>query len=267
MKLRGILALAALVAATGCPEREEVGGDVDTDVTTPPSVTQPRTDTTEPQTDTPTERELQMQREQMQREEQTQREQQTQPEQETPARDTLDQQQQQAQQGQTQFIRMTGQEFTPEQFIQNVASIGMFEVESAKLAQEKAQDEEIKQFAQELERDHQQANEELRQIAQEMEVEFPQEMMEPHRQALDKLRQASGSQFDQQFHQMQLQAHEETVRYFQTADQRIQEPELKQYVQKTLPTLREHHEQIQSHQHSGGQQSGQQQEQSGATQR
>ena len=85
-----------------------------------------------------------------------------------------DQNQIQNRQGQTrQDARGGTQHVTAEQFVRKAAMSGLKEVHAAELAQQKAQDPAVKQFAQELQRDHQRANQRLMQIAQQKNIQVP----------------------------------------------------------------------------------------------
>ena len=57
---------------------------------------------------------------------------------------------------------------------------------------------------------------------------------------MQKLHGLTGTEFDREFIQMAVKHHEKDVREFEQASQRVQDQELKSWVSKTLPTLREH---------------------------
>jgi putative membrane protein len=136
------------------------------------------------------------------------------------------------------------------QFILTAASAGMFEVKSSQLAQEKAaNDQKVKQFADRMIADHEDNNDELKRIATRLNINVPTDLMPQHQQLLDQLNQASGDQFAQRYHQIQQQAHQQTIQLFQQAQNTVRTPELKEYVTKTLPVLQAHLQDLQGHQH------------------
>jgi putative membrane protein len=132
-----------------------------------------------------------------------------------------------------------------QQFIQQAASGGMFEVESARLALSRQAPAETTELAQHLIRDHSQANDKLRQIAEEKAVEVPQEMMPQHQQQLEQLSTAQGEQFASMFQQVQAQAHRDTIALFERCARYCQDMQIREFASSQLPTLRQHMEHIQ----------------------
>src|SRR5688500_7323373 len=133
-------------------------------------------------------------------------------------------------------------------FVKMAASSGMYEVESSRLALQNASDDHIKQMAQKMIDDHTKANDELKQIAQSKNITVPTEMTDQHRQQLEALQKAQGTNLASMYHQQQLAAHQEAVSLFEKASQQLSDNELKAFAAKTLPTLQEHLKMVQSHQ-------------------
>jgi putative membrane protein len=143
------------------------------------------------------------------------------------------------------------------QFITDAASSDLFEIQSSQWAlQQQNVDSELSRIAQMMVEDHTKASQDLRKIAQGKGITVPQKMLANHQQMYDRLRSASGNQIATQYRQMQLQAHQEGVALFQRASQNLQDPELRQFAQRTLPVLREHLNHVQ--QYRPGSSSGQQ---------
>ena len=58
---------------------------------------------------------------------------------------------------------------------------------------------------------------------------------------IDALGKLSGAQFDREFiHTVGLTDHQEDIKNFENASRSAQDPALKAWIDKTLPTLREH---------------------------
>jgi putative membrane protein len=126
-------------------------------------------------------------------------------------------------------------------FIEKAAEGGMFEVEVAQLAASKASDPAVKDFANKLVQDHQQANNELVQLANAKHVELSAAPSRSQRRAIEKLGKMKGAEFDASFvKEVGLKDHEQDIKEFEKASEKVQDPELKAWVQKTLPHLREH---------------------------
>jgi len=148
-----------------------------------------------------------------------------------------------------------------EKFIKDAAHGNWMEVQMGKLGVQKAQSSEAKQFAQRLIDDHTKANAELQQLAARKGVTLPdhekvasststttdtdrtqvRESTEAeHHGDLKKLEGLSGTEFDRAFAKAAVKDHEKDVSEFEKASKKTQDTELKSWIDKTLPTLREH---------------------------
>jgi putative membrane protein len=125
-------------------------------------------------------------------------------------------------------------------FVDKAATGGMAEVQLSKLAMEKGQSMEVKQFARKMVEDHTKANTELKQIAQKKDITVPTKLDEKHEAALDKLSKLSGAEFDQEYMRVMTQDHDETIKLLKNEAQNGQDPELKSFAMKTLPVVEKH---------------------------
>jgi putative membrane protein len=127
-------------------------------------------------------------------------------------------------------------------FIEDAAEGGMFEVEAGQLAASKASDPAVKEFANKLVQEHQQANDELVKLANAKKVELPAAPPRGKRHAVEKLGRMSGAEFDRNFvKEVGLKDHEKDIKAFEKAAGKVKDPELKAWIEKTLPHLREHY--------------------------
>jgi putative membrane protein len=126
------------------------------------------------------------------------------------------------------------------QFVLDAASGGMFEVQSSQLALQQSQDSATKEFAQRMIDDHTKANAKLSTLAAAKGVILPSQMQSKHQQMYDSLKNTSGAKFDQRYHELQVQAHNEAVNLFDTAGRNLNDSDLKQFAVDTLPTLQKH---------------------------
>lgn len=127
-------------------------------------------------------------------------------------------------------------------FVEEALADGMFEVQVGQLAASKATDPQVKAFGEQLVKDHTAANQELQQIASKHQVDMPKELPRKQRNKLQDLQKKSGAEFDREFvKEVGLDAHEDDVKKFQKASKDVKAPDLKAWVDKTLPTLQEHH--------------------------
>ncbi len=126
-------------------------------------------------------------------------------------------------------------------FIEEAAGSGMFEVQVAQLAVSKATDPQVKSFASMLVEHHTAANNELVQIANDRRVELPAAPPRGKRKDIEKLGKKSGAEFDQAFvREVGIRDHEKDIKLFEKASKDVKDSQLKAFVDKTLPTLREH---------------------------
>lgn len=126
-------------------------------------------------------------------------------------------------------------------FIDDAAGSGMFEVHVAQLAASKATDLDVKNFAGMLVDQHTVANKELVQIANAKKVELPAAPKRSLRREIDKLGKKSGAEFDRAFvREIGIEAHEKDIKMFQDARKHVKDPDLKAFIDKTLPVLQDH---------------------------
>lgn len=88
--------------------------------------------------------------------------------------------------------------------------------------------------------DHSKANDELKQIAQKENRSLPGEPSPDEQKSAQKLEQMQGAQFDETYAHMMVKDHEQDVALFKQEAQSGKDPQLKEFAQKTLPTLEEH---------------------------
>jgi putative membrane protein len=126
-------------------------------------------------------------------------------------------------------------------FMQKAAESGMFEVQVAQLAAAKAKDANVKSFASMLVDHHTAANNELIQLANAKGVELPAGPPRSKRHELEKLGKKAGGDFDKNFvREVGIKAHEKDIKLFEHASKDVKDAQLKAFVDKTLPVLRQH---------------------------
>ena len=127
-----------------------------------------------------------------------------------------------------------------EEFAQKAAGGGKAEVELGNLALEKASSAKVKEFAQRMVTDHGQANQQLQQIAGNKSLDLPQMLPTEAQEEHDKLSKLSGAQFDKEYMRFMVQDHQKDIAEFQKAMNNVQDNDLKQFIQQTVPTMQEH---------------------------
>lgn len=127
-------------------------------------------------------------------------------------------------------------------FVTKAAVGSMYEIEAGKLASDRAQRAELKQFAQKIVKDHSAADKELKDALSKSKagVQPPTALDSEARQKLEKLKSAQGASFDTLYIDMMKDDHEEDIELFQTYSKSGDDPALKAFAEKTLPVLRAH---------------------------
>ena len=125
-------------------------------------------------------------------------------------------------------------------FVMKAAQGGMAEVELGKVAQERASNDAVKQFAQRMVTDHGKSNEELESIASGKGVNLPGALDKPHQAHAEKMQRLKGPDFDREYMKMMVDDHRKTVAEFEKASKSAKDGEVKGFASKTLPTLQEH---------------------------
>lgn len=131
-------------------------------------------------------------------------------------------------------------------FWANAAQSGLAEVEMGKLAAEKSGNAEVKKFAELMVADHGKANAQLRTVAAIQGVPLPTTLSLDAQSQIGRLRNLSGAEFDRAYADAMVAAHEKDVAAFKEKSQTAEQPELKDFTTKTLPTLQKHLEMIKS---------------------
>lgn len=126
-------------------------------------------------------------------------------------------------------------------FIQETAGSGMYEVQAAQLAAKQASDPNVKSFAEMLVDQHTKTNDELIKLANSKRVELSAAPPRDMRRDLEKLGKKEGREFDTEFvREVGIKAHEKNIKAFEKASKDTKDAELKAFIDKTLPTLKEH---------------------------
>jgi putative membrane protein len=131
-----------------------------------------------------------------------------------------------------------------QQFVKKAAAGGLAEVKLSELANDRASDPKVKDFATQMVTDHTQANGELKPIAESNKIPVPTKLTGEHEVAYKHLEKLSGAKFDAAYIRIMVSDHDKTVSAFEQASSNLKDPALKAFVDKTLPVLRQHKEHI-----------------------
>ena len=125
-------------------------------------------------------------------------------------------------------------------FVRKAVQGGQFEIESSRLADEKASSGDVKEFATMMIEDHGTANETLDGLVRSKRITLPKDMGTVHVEKLEALKELEGPQFDREYTMCQIKAHDEAIAMFERATREARDREIRDFAVKTLPTLRRH---------------------------
>ena len=131
-------------------------------------------------------------------------------------------------------------------FVQKAAVGGIAEVEMGKMAQQKASNDQVKQFGSRMVDDHSRANDELKRIASGKGITLPTDLDAKHKAKMDKMHKLSGAQFDRAYMDDMVADHRQDVAEFKKQASSGKDSDLKAFAAKTLPTLEDHLKMAQS---------------------
>ena len=129
--------------------------------------------------------------------------------------------------------------------MKKAAEGGLAEVALATLAQEKASNADVKSFAAQLEKDHSQANDGLKDVASKKNITLASAPAKNHQALHDQLAKLSGAEFDKAYVAAMVDHHQKDVREFSRVASGNGDADVKAFASKTLPTLKEHLQQAQ----------------------
>ena len=129
-------------------------------------------------------------------------------------------------------------------FATAVAASDMYEIESGKLAAEKATSADLKSFGQKLQADHAKSTADLKAAASQANVTVTPALDAEKQAMLDRLRAASGAEFDRLFVEQQTTAHQKALALLQNYATGGDTPALKDFATKAASVVQAHLDQV-----------------------
>lgn len=142
--------------------------------------------------------------------------------------------------------KFEGQTEKDAEFVYEVVGTNYSEIKLAELANQKSRNTQVKQVAQTLLTDHTASLNELKTLAQAKAISIPVQEQDGSKRKLENLAEESGQDFDQAWSKEMMNLHDETIEKFEDRLENTQDADLKAYIQKTLPLLKKHHEQLEA---------------------
>ena len=125
-------------------------------------------------------------------------------------------------------------------FVMNAARGGMSEVSLGRMASENGVSNEVRTFGNRMVADHSKANQELAELARNKGLSAPTDVNHEQKKTADELSKQSGADFDKAYASAMVKDHQEDVAEFQKMSSQAQDPDLRAWINKTLPTLQDH---------------------------
>jgi putative membrane protein len=130
--------------------------------------------------------------------------------------------------------------------LRDMGEADMAEVETGKLAAQKASSPEVKKFAQQMVDEHGKGLSEGEALARSKGMQPPSAPSKKHQSAMKKLESMSGEEFDQAYMQQMVKDHEDTLKKLRAAAKDAKDPEVKAAATKKEPIVSQHLEMARS---------------------
>lgn len=131
-------------------------------------------------------------------------------------------------------------------FLVRVTNSGMAEVQLAKLAQQKSTMDAVKKFAAMLEKDHTAVNDQVKSFADQRNVTLPATVTDDKQKMYNDMEKMTGKDFDKEYISMMIKAHNDGINLFEDTRTNASDIGIKNFADKTLPTLKMHRDSAQA---------------------
>jgi putative membrane protein len=118
------------------------------------------------------------------------------------------------------------------------------EIKLAELAIQRSHSPDVKRLAERLQKDHSASLNELKTLAQTKSISVPVEETEEGKRKLERFADESGVEFDKNWCSEMVRMHEESIDKFEKRSEDTEDADLKTYLRKTVPVLKEHDESL-----------------------
>ncbi len=125
-------------------------------------------------------------------------------------------------------------------FLTQAAQGGKAEVKLSQLALQKADNQDVKQFAQRMIDDHTKMNQQVSDMASQKNITLPDTPSRAQQAEYNKLSKLSGKKFDKEFMSYNVKDHTKDVRDFRKQAAQGTDPDVKQMAAQAVPELQGH---------------------------
>ncbi|MCI4061864.1 DUF4142 domain-containing protein [Micromonospora sp. R77] len=128
------------------------------------------------------------------------------------------------------------------QYLQAVHQVNLAEIVSGNLAQQKGQNQQVKELGKQFVTDHTQLDQSVQSTAQQLNVQLPKQPTADQQKVIDKLNKLSGAEFDKAWVTAELAGHVQAIQATQTEISQGSEQSVIQLAQDALPVLQAHYD-------------------------
>lgn len=129
-------------------------------------------------------------------------------------------------------------------FVANTVAANYGEIKFAGLATQKSSNPEVKKAAAMMVEDHTKSLNELKTLAQSKSITVPVEEDDEAKRKTQRFSDEAGKDFDKRWCKEMIDRHDESIRKFENRMEKTQDAELKAWISKTLPVLRNHRDHL-----------------------
>jgi len=126
--------------------------------------------------------------------------------------------------------------------LRQAAQMNEATIKFGQLASQKAQNPELKQFGEQMEKDHKRAQTKLESIAKNHDIVLPTTLDAKCQEELTKLQGLTGSDFDKEFAKGAIQGHATAIAHLRKAAAEAQDSDVAQYAKDRLAQMQRHQE-------------------------
>jgi putative membrane protein len=120
------------------------------------------------------------------------------------------------------------------------AQANLAEIASAQIARQKSGNGDVRDFANMIGRDHSQSLDELLDLMSQTNVSRPKGVSSETEKDIQRMNDLSGPELDREFMNMMVADHQRALEMFRDQEEIAQNPDLKKFIENTLPVLEMH---------------------------
>ncbi|MEH1011614.1 DUF4142 domain-containing protein [Micromonospora sp. CPCC 206060] len=128
------------------------------------------------------------------------------------------------------------------QFVQAIHQVNLAEIEAGNLAQQKGQNQQVKDLGQRFVTDHTQVDQTVQSVAQSLGITLPDKPTADEQSVLDQLNKVNGAEFDREWVTAELAGHVQAIQAVQTEISQGSDQSVIQLAQDALPVLQAHYD-------------------------